>query len=77
MVSQPARLMLFTNLLVASLLIAAVIWAWFAKADVIVATVGAVAPESDIRRVYVPIDGELVDVYVATGMPVQVGRLLN
>ena len=76
MVSQPARLMLFTNLLVASLLIAAVIWAWFAKADVIVATVGAVAPESDIRRVYVPIDGELVDVYVATGMPVQAGDVV-
>jgi HlyD family secretion protein len=31
---------------------------------------GTLAPESEVRRFYAPVDGELADLYVAEGQPV-------
>lgn len=76
LVSEPARLLKLTNILIACALLVAVVWAFFAKADVVVTTQGVLVPKADIRRVYAPIDGELVDVYVAPGVPVQEGDII-
>jgi HlyD family secretion protein len=32
---------------------------------------GTLSPESEVRRIYAPIDGELADLYIAEGQPVQ------
>ena len=37
---------------------------------------GQLGPETDVRRVYTPVDGELVDIYMAEGMPVVKGDVL-
>jgi hemolysin D len=76
LVSEPARLIKVTNILIAGVLLVAFIWAFFAKADVVVTAQGVLVPKADIRRVYAPIDGELVDVYVSPGVPVQEGDII-
>ena len=74
--SEPSRLMQTTIYLIFSLLAAGVAWSFIGRADVIVASTGNLEPESDARRVYSPLDGELVDIYMAEGMPVEKGDVL-
>ncbi|WP_290742526.1 HlyD family efflux transporter periplasmic adaptor subunit [Haliea sp.] len=76
LVSEPSRLIKLTNILIVVVLLLAFIWAFFAQADVVVTAQGVLVPEADIRRVYAPIDGELVDVYVSPGVPVQEGDII-
>ncbi|MCP5180661.1 MAG: HlyD family efflux transporter periplasmic adaptor subunit [Pseudomonadales bacterium] len=76
LVAEPSLLIRATNYLIAVLFIAVMIWAFVAKADVIVTAAGTLVPEEDIRRVYVPIDGELVDIYVSVGAPVRAGDIV-
>jgi len=76
LVSEPSRMLRITNILIACVLLVAVVWAFFAKADVVVTAQGVLVPKADIRRVYAPIDGELVDVYVTPGVPVQEGDVI-
>jgi HlyD family secretion protein len=76
LVSEPSQLLKISNLLILVLVLAALAWAWFAKADVLVKAPGVLAPKADIRRVYVPIDGELVDIYVNEGLPVKSGDIV-
>ena len=59
---HPSRLMLATILVLVGLLIAAVVWSFYGKIDVIVESAGLIKPESEQQGVYVPIKGELVDV---------------
>ena len=44
--------------------------------DVVVESTGLIKPESDQQGVYVPIKGELIDVYVTEGMPVEKGDVI-
>ncbi len=76
LVAEPAMLIRFLNLLVAGVVCAVVIWAFIARADVIVSASGTLVPAQDIRRVYAPIDGELVDVYASVGVPVRQGDIV-
>ena len=50
------------------------IWSFVGRADVIVSAQGTLSPESEVRRIYAPIDGELADLYIAEGQPVSEGR---
>jgi hemolysin D len=59
-----------------ALVLAAMAWSFFGRADVIVAETGTLAPASDIQRFYAPLDGELVNLYVAEGQPVAKGDVL-
>ncbi|WP_246266055.1 HlyD family efflux transporter periplasmic adaptor subunit [Aromatoleum diolicum] len=59
-----------------ALVVAALIWSFVGRADVIVTAHGVLAPESDVRRVYAPIDGELADIYMEAGQPVSKGDVL-
>lgn len=74
--SEPSKFIRITNLLILGLLVAALIWSFIGRADVIVSATGVLSPEEEVRRVYAPIDGELVDIYIAEGVPVSEGDTL-
>jgi len=74
--SEPSRLIGAMILLIAGLLLAALVWSFFGRADVVVTANGTLAPEQEVRRVYAPIQGELVDIYLTEGMPVSKGDIL-
>lgn len=69
----------FTRLIVLALLglvLSGLLWSFFGHADVIVSAQGALAPESEVRRVYAPVDGELANLYIAEGQPVSTGDVV-
>lgn len=74
--SEPSRMLSATILLMLLAVISGLVWSFIGRADVIVSAPGILAPEGDVRRVYTPIDGELVDTYVSEGAPVSKGDLL-
>ncbi len=74
--SEPSRLIGAMILLIAGLLLAALVWSFFGRADVVVSANGTLAPEQEVRRIYAPIQGELVDVYLTEGLPVAKGDIL-
>lgn len=74
--TEPSRLMHTTILLMVALLMAGLIWSFIGRADVIVTAAGTLSPDSDVRRFYAPIEGELVDLYIAEGVPVSEGDVL-
>jgi HlyD family secretion protein len=59
-----------------ALVLCALAWSFIGRADVIVTEQGALAPASEVRRFYAPIDGELANLYVAEGQPVAKGDVL-
>lgn len=73
---QPSRLIRGTILVLFALLIAAVLWSFYGKADVVVESQGVVKPELEQQGVYLPMKGELVNVYVTEGMPVEKGDVV-
>jgi len=58
------RALLFT---MAALLLAGLAWSFVGRADVVVTATGTLQPEEEVRRVYAPVDGELVNLYVSEG----------
>lgn len=76
LLAEPSVLLRAVNLLIALMLILAVVWAYFAKVDVIISAPGTLVPADDLRRVYTPIDGELVEIYASEGAPVQAGDIV-
>jgi HlyD family secretion protein len=59
-----------------ALVLSGVVWSFIGRADVIVTEHGALAPASELRRFYAPVDGEFVNLYVAEGQPVTKGDVL-
>lgn len=59
-----------------ALVLSALAASFIGRADVIVTEQGALAPASEVRRFYAPVDGELVNLYVAEGQPVAKGDVL-
>jgi HlyD family secretion protein len=59
-----------------ALVLSALVWSFIGRADVIVTEQGALAPASEVRRFYAPVDGELANLYVAEGQPVAKGDVL-
>src|ERR1700733_1922450 len=74
--AEPVRLARALVLIMVGLVIAGLLWSFFGRADVIVSAQGTLAPESEVRRFYAPIDGELADLYVAEGQPVSKGDVI-
>lgn len=74
--SEPSRMISATIMLMLLMVVAALVWSFIGRADVIVSAPGILGPEDEVRRVFAPIDGELVDIYVAEGAPVAAGDLL-
>jgi HlyD family secretion protein len=73
---EPSAIIRALIYLQAGLLLSALLWVVFGRADVIVTAPGQLGPEAELRRVYTPVDGELVDIYMAEGMPVVKGDVL-
>jgi hemolysin D len=59
-----------------ALVLSGLAWSFIGRADVIVTEQGALAPASEVRRFYAPVDGELVNLFVAEGQPVAKGDVL-
>jgi HlyD family secretion protein len=74
--AEPSRLFGAMILLIGGLLAAALVWSFFGRADVIVSANGVLSPQQDVRRIYAPIQGELVDLYMTEGLPVSEGDIL-
>lgn len=76
---EPKRFIQTAVVVVAALVVTAFLWSFFGRADVIVIANGTLAPESEVRRIYAPVDGELADIYIAEGQPVKkddvIGRI--
>jgi HlyD family secretion protein len=74
--SEPSKIMRMTILLILSFVLAALVWSFFGRADVIVTATGVLSPDEEVRRVYTPIGGELVEIFVTEGVPVSKGDVL-
>lgn len=74
--SAPSRLTGLTIWLLVALLTAALGWSFIGRADVTVTAVGTLSPDSEARRLYAPIDGELAEIYITEGLPVVEGDVL-
>jgi HlyD family secretion protein len=74
--SEPSRMIAATIMLMLLIVVCALLWSFIGRADVIVSAPGILGPEDEVRRVYAPINGELVDIYVTEGAPVSEGDLL-
>jgi HlyD family secretion protein len=59
-----------------ALVVCALAWSFFGRADVLVTAQGSLVPASDVRRVYAPIDGELANIFIAEGQPVLKGDVV-
>lgn len=76
LMAEPSRLVRGLIWALFTLLIAAGAWSFIGRADVTVTTQGVLGPAADERRVYSPVDGELVELFIAEGMPVSKGDVL-
>lgn len=74
--AEPNHLISLMILMIAGLLLAVLVWSFFGRADVIVSANGVLEPEEEVRRIYAPIQGELVDIYLTEGLPVSQGDIL-
>jgi hemolysin D len=74
--SEPRRFMALSIYTMLGLVVTGLLWSFFGHADVIVSGGGSLQPESEVRRVYAPVDGELASLYIAEGQPVQKGDVL-
>ncbi|HJV88620.1 MAG TPA: HlyD family efflux transporter periplasmic adaptor subunit [Noviherbaspirillum sp.] len=74
--AEPWRFTHATVYIMVGLVFVALLWSFFGSADVIVTAQGALTPESEVRRFYAPIDGELANLYIAEGQPVSKGDTL-
>jgi hemolysin D len=68
--AEPSRLTHALIYAMVALVVSGLVWSFVGRADVIVSAQGTLSPESEVRRFYAPIDGELTDVYIAEGQPV-------
>src|SRR5574337_1746676 len=55
--AEPGRFSMALVVVMLALVVVALGWSFFGHADVIVTAQGVLAPESEVRRVYAPIDG--------------------
>ena len=74
--AQPWRFTHAVVLTMVSLVACALIWSFVGRVDVIVIAPGGLLPDSDVRRLYAPVDGELVNLYIAEGQPVSKGDVI-
>jgi hemolysin D len=74
--AEPSRLTLAVIATMVALVLSALAWSFFGRTDVIVTAQGMLQPDSDVRRFYAPVDGELTNLYIAEGQPVSKGDVL-
>lgn len=76
LVSEPSRLMRVAIFVLFAFVVSSGAWSFIGKADVIVKATGILNPEGDVRRIYIPVNGQLVDNFMVEGSPVTKGDVL-
>ena len=74
--AEPWRILHAVVYAMIALVLCGLAWSFIGRADVIVTAQGALQPDSELRRFYAPVDGELANLYVAEGQPVSKGDVL-
>ncbi|SNT22195.1 HlyD family secretion protein [Noviherbaspirillum humi] len=74
--AEPSRFIQAAVMVTLALVVAGLAWSFFGHADVIVSAPGALMPDSEVRRMYAPIDGELANLYMSEGQPVSKGDVV-
>ena len=74
--AEPWRILHAVIYTMIALVICGLAWSFIGRADVIVTAQGALQPDSELRRFYAPVDGELANLYIAEGQPVSKGDVL-
>jgi HlyD family secretion protein len=74
--AEPGRYLHLAIYTMVALVLVALMWSFFGRADVLVTAPGTLVPASDVRRLYAPIDGELANIYIAEGQPVLKGDVV-
>ncbi|BAL24491.1 HlyD family efflux transporter periplasmic adaptor subunit [Azoarcus sp. KH32C] len=74
--AEPGRFGLWLIVVMLGMVVVGLLWSFIGRADVVVTAGGVLAPESEVRRVYAPIDGELANIYMEPGQPVSKGDVL-
>jgi hemolysin D len=74
--ATPWRFTQATIYTMVALVVAALVWSFFGHADVRVTAGGTLVPASEVRRLYAPIDGELTNIFIAEGQPVNKGDVV-
>lgn len=59
-----------------ALLLSAITWAFVTKADVVITTQGKLVERTEPTKIYSPVEGELIEMFVSEGVPVSEGDLL-
>jgi hemolysin D len=68
--AEPSSIIRWTILVLVGLLVSAVVWSFFARADVIVSAGGVLVPAEEARRVYSPVEGEIDELLIREDEPV-------
>ena len=71
--SMAAHAIIYIMILI---LVSALAWASFTKSDVIVTARGRLVESTEPQRVYSPVAGELIEIFVSEGVPVAKGDLI-
>jgi len=74
--AEPWRMLHAVIYAMIALVVCGLAWSFVGRADVIVTAQGALQPDSELRRFYAPVDGELANLYIAEGQPVSKGDVL-
>ena len=74
--AEPWRVLHAVIYTMIGLVLAGLAWSFIGRTDVIVTAQGALQPDSELRRFYAPVDGELANLYIAEGQPVKKGDVL-
>src|SRR5438105_4289495 len=74
--TEPWRVLHAVVYAMIALVLCGLAWSFIGRADVIVAAQGVLQPDSELRRIYTPVDGELANLYIAAGQPVSKGDVL-
>jgi HlyD family secretion protein len=74
--AEPWRILHAVIYTMIGLVLCGLAWSFIGRADVIVTAPGALQPDSELRRFYAPVDGELANLYIAEGQPVSKGDVL-
>jgi HlyD family secretion protein len=74
--AEPWRVLHGLVYTVIAMVLTGLAWSFIGRADVIVAAQGALEPDSEVRRFYAEVDGELANLFVAVGQPVSKGDVL-
>jgi HlyD family secretion protein len=74
--AEPWRILHAVVYTMIGLVLCGLAWSFIGRADVIVTAQGALQPDSELRRFYAPVDGELANLYIAEGQPVSKGDVL-